>query len=71
MPSYSIALYINYNIFHQQAGHPTEPVTLKYTKSQNFNLKYLNHYLIIISKNLNISSYILILVYIIILERIA
>jgi hypothetical protein len=40
-------------------------------KSLNFNLKYLNHYLIIFSKNLNISSYIPILVNIIILERAA
>ena len=37
-------------------------------KSRYFDLKYLNHYLIIFSKNLNISSYIPILVYIIILE---
>ena len=37
-------------------------------KSQNCNLKYLNNYFIIFSKNLNISSYMPILVYIIILE---
>ena len=52
--------------------YPPPSVSLQRTpKSLNFNLKYLNHYLIIFSKNLNISFYIPILVSIIILERIA
>ena len=58
------------NVFHHRAHYTTERITSKNTKSLDFNLKYLNHYLIIFSKNLNISFYIHILVYIIILEYI-
>jgi hypothetical protein len=70
----SFLIYANnsYNIFHHQAHHTTERITLpglslqRTPKSLNFNLKYLNHYLIIFSKNLNMSFHIPILVLIII-----
>ena len=52
------------NMFYYQAHYTTKYITLKNIKKLNFNLKYLNYYLIIFSKNLDLDFYIYFIVFI-------